>query len=56
MQKTKSTQTSRSVFVDRIEQFKKTKFWLELTKSVDCFLDGRGNYTIILVSFKIESL
>ena len=42
-QNTKSTQTSGSVFADRIEQVKKTKFELELIKSVDCFLDGHGN-------------
>ena len=55
-QKTKSTQTSGSVFADRIEQVKKTKFELELIKIVDCFLDGHGNYTSSLVSFKIKSL
>ena len=55
-QKTKSTQTSGSVFADRIEQVKKTKFELELTKIVDYFLDGHGNYTSNLVSFKIKSL
>ena len=42
-QKTKSTQTSGSVFADRIEQVKKTKHELELIKFVDCFLDGHGN-------------
>ena len=36
-QKTKSTQTSGSLFADRIEQVKKTKFQLELIKIVDCF-------------------
>ena len=51
-QKTKSTQTFGSVFADRIEQVKKTKFELELIKIVDCFLDGHGNYTSNLVSFK----
>ena len=51
-QKTKSTQTSISVFADRIEQVKKTKFEIELIKIVDCFLDGQGNYTSNLVSFK----
>ena len=56
LQKTKSTQTSGSVFADRIEQVKKTKFELELIKIVDCFLDGHGNYTSNLVSFKIKSL
>ena len=55
-QKTKSTQTSGSVFADRIEQVKKTNFELELIKIVYCFLDGHGNYTSKLVSFKIKSL
>ena len=49
-------QTSGSVFADRIEQGKKTKFELELIKIVDCFLDGRVNYTSNLVPFKIKSL
>ena len=53
---TKLTQTSGSVFADRIEQVEKTKFELELTKLVDCFLNGHGNYTSKLVSFKIKSL
>ena len=51
-QKTKSMQTSGSVFADRIDQVKKTKIELELTKIVDCFPDGPGNYTSNLVSFK----
>ena len=51
-QKVKSKQTSGSVSADRIEQVVKTKFELELTKTVDCFLDGQGNYTSKLVSFK----
>ena len=55
-QKTKSTHTSGSVFADRIEQVKKTKFELGLIKIVDCFLDGHGNYTSNLVSFKTKSL
>ena len=55
-QKTKATQTSGSVFGDRIEQVKKTKFELELIKTVDCFLDGHGIYTSNLVSFEIKSL
>ena len=55
-QKTKSTQTSGSVFADRIEHVKKTEFELELTKVVDCFLHGHGNSTSNLVSFKIKSL
>ena len=53
--KTKSTQTSWSVFADRIEQVRKTKLEIELTKIVDCFLDGHGNHTSNLVSFKIKS-
>ena len=55
-QKNKSTQTSRSVFAERIEKAKKTKFDLELIKTVDCFLDGHGSYDSNLVSFKIKSL
>ena len=55
-QKTKSTHTSGSIFADRIEQVKKANFQLELTKFVDCFVDGHGNYTSNSVSFKIKSL
>ena len=54
--KTKSTQTSGSVFADRNEQVKETNFELELIKFVDCYLDGHGNYTSSLVSFIIKSL
>ena len=56
LQKNKSTQTSGSVFPERTEKVKKTKFGLELLKIVDCFLDGHGNYDSNLVSFKIKSL
>ena len=56
LQKNKSTQTSGSVFAERIEKVEKTKFELELIKIVDCFLDGHGNYDSNLVSFKIKSL
>ena len=52
----KSTQTSGSVFADRIEHVKKTKFELELMKIVDCFLDGLGKYSSSLVYFKTKSL
>ena len=55
-QKTKSTQTGGSVFAERIEKVKKTKFELDLIKIVDCFLDGHGKYDNNLVSFKIKSL
>ena len=54
--KTKSTQTGGSVFVDRIEQVKKTKFELELVKIVDCFLNGHGNQSSSLVSYKRKNL
>ena len=50
--KTKTTQTSGSVFAERIENVKKTKLELELIKAVDCFLDGHGNFDSNLVSFK----
>ena len=55
-QKTKTTQTSGSVFAERIEKLKETKFELELVKNVDCFLDGHGNYDSNLVSFRMKSL
>ena len=54
--KNKSTQTNGSVFAEKIEQAKKTKFEWELIKIVDCFLDGHGSYESNLVSFKIKSL
>ena len=40
-QKTKSTQTGGSVFAERIEKVKKTKFGFYLIKIVDCFF-GRS--------------
>ena len=55
-QKTKITQTSGSVFAERIKKVKKTKFDLDLIKIVDCFLDGHGTFESNLVSFKIKSL
>ena len=55
-QKTKSTQISGPVFADRIEQVKKTKFELKLIKIIDCFLDGHGNYSSNLVTYKIKFL
>ena len=55
-QKTKTTQTSGSVFAERNEKVKKTKFEIELIKIIDCFLDGHGNFDSNLVSFKIKSL
>ena len=54
-QKTKSTQTGGSVFAERIEKVKETKFEFDLIKIVDCFLDVHGNYDSNLVSFKIKS-
>ena len=54
--KTKTTQTSGSVFAERLEKIKKTKFELDLIKIVDFFIDGRGNHDSNLVSFKIKSL
>ena len=51
-QKTKSTQIRGSIFTDRIEQVKKIKFEVELIKIVDCFLDGHGNCSGNLLSFK----
>ena len=37
-QKTKTTQTSGSVFAERIEKVEKTKYELDLIKKVDFFL------------------
>ena len=54
--KNKSTQTSGSVFAERVGKAKMTKFELELIKIVDCFLDGHGSYDSNLVTFKIKSL
>ena len=51
-QEKESTQTSGSEFADRIEQVKKTKIEFELIKYLDCFLDGHGNDSSSLVSFK----
>ena len=55
-QKTKTTQTSGSVFAERIEKVKKTNFELEPKKIVDCFLDGHGNYDSNLAPFEMKSL
>ena len=51
-QKSKSTQTSGSVFLDRVEQVQKTKFKLELIYNADCFLEGYGNYSSSLAYLK----
>ena len=55
-QRTKSTQTSGSVFAGRIVQVKKTKFEIQLIRNVESVLDGHGKYTSVLVSFKMKSL
>ena len=55
-QKAKITQTSGSVFAERIEKVKKTNFEFELMKILDCFLDGHGNFDSNLVSFKSKPL
>ena len=56
LQKNKSTQTSGSVFAERIEKAEKTKFELEVSKNVHCFLYGHGSYDSNLVPFEIKSL
>ena len=55
-QKTKTMQSGGSVFAERSEKVKKTKFELDLIKFVHCFLDGHGNYDSNLASFKIKTL
>ena len=54
-QKTKTTQTSLSVFAERIEKVKKTKFELELIKNLDYFHNVHGNFDSYLLYFKINS-
>ena len=56
LQKNKSTQTSASLFAERIKKVKNTKFELELIKNVDCFLDGHVNNDSNLATFNIYSL
>ena len=51
-QKKKTTQSGDSVYAQRIEKVKNTKFELELTIIVDCFFDDHGNYDSKLISFK----
>ena len=46
-QKTKTTHTRGSVFAERIEKVKLTKFEFELIKIVDCLLNGHGNFDSI---------
>ena len=53
-QKTKTTQTSGSVFAEGIGKVEKTNFQLELIKIVDCFIDGHGNYDSDLVFSRIK--
>ena len=55
-QQSKSTQISRAVCADRIEQVKMTKFELELINYKDCFNDDHGIFTTNLVSFQKISL
>ena len=55
LQRNKSTQTSGSVFAERNDKAKKTKFELELMNFVDYFLDGHGIYDSNLISFRNKS-
>ena len=40
------------MFAERIEKVKKTESEMDLSKIVDFFLDGHGNYDSNLVSLK----
>ena len=53
-QKTRSTQTSGSVFAGKIEQVKEQEFELTIIKIVNCFVDGYGSYSSKIVTFEIE--
>ena len=55
-QKAQLTQTGGSMFAERIEKSKKSKFELDLIEIIDCFLDGYGKYDSNLVSLKIKAL
>ena len=52
LQNNKSTQTSGSMFAEGIQKAKKTNFDLEVIKTVNCFLDGHGNFDSNLVSLR----
>ena len=54
--KTKSTQTTGSIFAERFEVVKETKLELHLKVSSDCSLDGHGICSSNLLSFRIETL
>ena len=54
LQKSKSPQTSGSVFAEGIEKAKKSRTELELLKALGCFLDDHGNYDSNLVSFETK--
>ena len=55
VQRSISVQTTGSVFVEGVESVRrKTKFELELMKTIACFLDGHGGYEVNLVSFKTK--
>ena len=55
-QRSKSTQSRGSVFADRIEQVKKTKFELKLIKIEVFYLGAHGKYKSDLVTFEVKSL
>ena len=49
LSKDKNNKVSGSVFAERIDKVKKTKFELELMKIVNCALDAHSNYDSNLV-------
>ena len=55
LQKHESTESSGSVFAEKIEKVETTKFESDLIKNVECFLDGHGIYDSNLVSFRIKN-
>ena len=55
LQNNKSKLTSGSLFAERNEKAKHTKFELDKIETVDCFLDGHGSYISNIVNFKIKS-
>ena len=53
-QKSASTQTLGSSFLDRIQKIRNSKYESDLMKIVDCFLDGYGSIDNNFVTFKLK--
>lgn len=54
-EKTQSTQTPNSTFMDRIQKVKNSVYEYDLLKIIDCFIDGHGVVDTDRVKFSIKS-